>query len=597
MVAKHRKPPAKRKPHGEPSEKNRGGAKTDPSAPGPQPASGQRPPWHWLLSWAILAALIALVYAPTLDNEFVSFDDRKYIYENELVVGDGGLGAIWGDLSNKKPRVHYNPMTYTTWWLEHRLVGLGPEKGEASLGPPAHPLYHINQMLLHAVNAGLLMWIIRLFGGGFGLCVSLGLLFALHPLNVESVAWMAERKNLLASMFYLLSLGLYVKFARITAKQASCAKPGTPYLLYCGALASCLAALLSKSIAVTLPPMLVVADMLVHGRWHWRAVGRSGPFFLLALVFIGITIERETHLAKSWTNLPIAERWPVLFAVPVHYLEKLLLPLNQALIYPLWDLSLANSRYWVALLVDACVLAGLWRFRRRIPALAWFGFALFLLTIAPVSGLKQFIWMQFSFVSDHYMYLGTAGLLIAIGAAAYPCLCGNRTATVAATAAVAALCAFYGWRARSLADTWQNNFTLWEHTLAVNPDANVANINMGNHYVRKGQHDVALPYYLKARDLLPENITRNVTVARTYRILGDYDKALEYYRIAREAEKERYPRATKTQIELGTLLAALGRREEALAELEDAKRKSPPPQARVDYWLQMVRMNKVPRLK
>ena len=236
--------------------------------------------WMWACALVMAVAIVG-VYWNTLGNEFLTFDDRKYIYKNELVTGDGGLAAIWGDLWNEKPKLHYRPLTFTVFWIEHQLVKLEPPDtgGEKFVNLPAHPLYHWTQILFHAANAILVLFVLRALRIPFLASVLVAVFFAIHPVNVASVAWMAELKNVLSGVLFWLALLLYIHHRR----------SGSGPWLYLAAVAAFALALLAKVAVIILAPVLIVTDRLLDRRWSWGAVVRSSSFFALGLVAARLT--------------------------------------------------------------------------------------------------------------------------------------------------------------------------------------------------------------------------------------------------------------------------------------------------------------------
>ncbi len=555
------------------------------------PAVDSAPVWRsWAAVIVILVAVVA-VYRVTLENEFVTFDDRKYIYENTLVTGDGGLGAIWADLWNPRPRLHYYPLTFSTFWIEHKLVGLAPPGAEFTNGVrfPAHPLYHWTQMILHAINAGLILFVLRALGVRFPIAVFTSAFFALHPVNVCSVAWMAERKNLVSSLFLWTALLLYISYRRRSQAVSSPRKRGV--WLYGSSILAFVLALCGKAAAVVLAPVLILTDRVLDRRWTWQSVGRSLPFFALALVMAGITSMREQFIAKSWEPLAYPVRPFIAVSAVVHYVAKMLLPVKQALIYPRWPESLLVPRYWISLAVVMVAGYLIWRCRKRLGDLWLWGLGLFLLTVAPVIGLKNFIWMQYAFVSDHYMYYGSAGVILMIAlllerwcrVAAAPGADGqpdarfrfNRTRLAIVGALSLAALAACGWRSVQQCRTWRDNETLWTHTIAVSPDCMVARMNLGNHYGRCGKYEQALEQYREQARIDPHFATAWRSCARTARTLQSRDEAVAYYQRAVAAADAKNPRAWSIHAEYADYLGSLNRREQAVAEYQTILKKRP----------------------
>jgi hypothetical protein len=529
-------------------------------------------PLRWFFLSALLIALAVIgLYQTTLENEFLTFDDRKYIYENEFVIGDGGLGAIWGDINNKKPRLHYNPMTYTTFWIEHQLFGLEPPDvdPEKVWSRAAHPVYHWTQMVLHAINAALLLFALRAIGIRFPVALFAVAFFALHPVNVASVAWMAERKTLVSALFMWITFLLYVHHRR---------RESGGHWFYLASIGTFALALVSKGACAVLAPVLIVTDRVLDRSWSWASAARSLPFFAMGLIMANIISAREGFIAKSWVPTEVWLRPFLAVSALVHYVVKMLVPVKQAIIYPRWAESLDNPRYWISLavvIVAACLIR---RYRAWLGDQWLWGLALFLLTVAPVLGLKHFIWMQFAFVSDHYMYYGSIGVVLMVGLLLERWWRAGQKRIRMTIVAVVCLLALGGcaWRSIQLCRTWKNNATLWQHTLSIAPDCALANGNLGNSYFRHGMYEEALERYEHWITIEPNFARARRAAARAAKELGLVDKAIEHYQSAVAIANAKEPRSYSIRAEYAGYLVTVKRYPEALAEYEEVLKRRPP---------------------
>ena len=404
-------PPAQTAPrHGAGGAPGRAGppAQTAPrhgagGTPGPSGLSGPSGPLAPLAPFAAisrrdlaavlgLALLVAASYFPALSGGFV-WDDRAFTRE-PLVHRWSGLWDIWlspGDISNEG---HYWPLVYTTFWLEHKLWGLAP------FG------YHLVNLLLHLLNC-VLVWrlLAKLAVPG---AWAVAAVFAVHPLHVESVAWIIERKDLLSTAFYLGAVLVWVRFTETPTRGR-----------YALALGLFVAGLLSKSMVVTLPAALVV--------WHWWKRGavtatdwlRLAPFFAVGLAItladLAFYTAREP-LALGWSGL---ERVLIAARALWFYAGKLLWPADLVVIYPHWEVHAGDVVGWVAV-AGAVALAGvLWAARHRLGRGPVAGVAFFAVTLSPVLGFVDYGYMQFSFVADRFQYLAGLGVMavVVVGAA------------------------------------------------------------------------------------------------------------------------------------------------------------------------------------
>jgi hypothetical protein len=336
----------------------------------------------------------------------------------------------------------------------------------------------------------------------------------------------------------------------------------------------------------------VITDRLLDGRWTWKSVARSVPFFVLAAGIAAITTTREQSIAKSWDSVDLSLRPFIAVSAIVHYVTKMLLPIHQAIIYPRWSESLWTPRYWISLVVVAAAAGLIWRYRRWLGDHWLWGLGLFLLTVAPVIGLKDFIWMQYAFVSDHYMYYGSTGVILMVGLllekwcrqpASFR---RSRVATAGALSLVAlAAC---GWRTVQQGATWKNNETLWTHTLTISPDCMIARLNLGNLRDRQGDLERALAEYKEMARIDPTFARAWLSCADVTRRLDRPEEAIQYYRTAVAAVEAKSPRSWSVHTQYADYLRSLGRNPEALAEYQAILRKRPPNAAAIQRAIQEI---------
>ena len=405
-MARKRNPRAARKqnprvrtpppPHGN-------GAPRKPPMPAAFPAPGMFPGVpgaHIALASAALCLLVAVSYFPALAAGFV-WDDEILIRAMPIHTWSG-LAQIWFTPSAlRQYEGHYWPLLYTTFWLEHKLWGLTP------LG------YHLVNLLLHT-GAVLLLWrLLRQLGvpgAWFAAAV-----FAVHPLHVESVAWVIGRKDILVTLFYLSSVLAYVRFAEMPRGG----RRGGQYLL---AMALFVLGLLSKSVTITLPVALLL--------WHWWRYGRvtladfnyTLPFFLIGL---GITLADYSYYANNEQisfAYTLLERGLIAARALAFYAGKLLWPAGLTGVYPRWEPGIGDLLAWGCAVGGAAVVAVLWHRRRQLGRGPLAGLLFFAVALSPVLSFVDFGYMQFSFVADRYQYLAGIGLIaVVVGAASRAC--------------------------------------------------------------------------------------------------------------------------------------------------------------------------------
>ena len=345
----------------------------------------------WLAEWALLVAVVALAYAPALSGGML-WDDAGHITRPDLRSWHG-MWRIWSELGATQ---QYYPVLHSAFWLEHRFWG------DWLLG------YHLTNAFLHATAAFLLVLVVRRLGLPGALFA--GLIFALHPVYVETVAWISEQKNTLSSVFYLASALAYLEFDERRRRFD-----------YCMAFALFVLAVLSKTVAATLPAALLVVFWWRRGHLSWvRDIRPLAPWFVFAVVAGLYTawFERAVIGARGEEfGLTLLQRCVLAGRVIWFYLGKLVWPDNLMFIYPRWTIDSRDWRQYLFLFGGVALAAGLWAFRRRTRGpLA--GFLFFTGTLLPVLGFFDVYPFRFSYVADHFQYLASTGIIVPFAAAA-----------------------------------------------------------------------------------------------------------------------------------------------------------------------------------
>ena len=531
-----------------------------------------------LVAAAVLGGLVVAAYFPAFLAGFV-WDDR--IFTGTPLVRDwSGLWRIWFSPAEIENEAHYWPLLYTTFWLEHKLWGYAPAG------------YHVVNVLLHFANT-LLLWrlLARLAVPGAWVVAAV---FAVHPLHVESVVWIMERKDVLSGLFYLAAFSAWIRFVEETRPK----RRRRSYLL---ALALFVLGLLSKSIVVTLPAALAI--------WHWWRQGRVtgadlyrlAPFFAVGLAFA------VADVAFSSTREPVSLGYSMIERVLIaahalwFYVGKLLWPADLAVIYPHWEVNLADLREWGYVAAAVALAAALWLLRRRIGRGPLAGALFFTVTLSPVLGFVDYGYMQFSFVADRYQYLAGIGVMAVLaGAAAHGA--GKlpevgRKGAMGAAGVVLIVLGTLTWRQAGI---YRDGVTFFSHVIAHNPTAREAHRNLGEALTREGRWEEALAAFRIAVELAPEEAREHSNVGAALIKLDRMDEAEEPLRhalalnprstyalqnlAAMEVMRQRYgealglyrrlaevsPRNPSAHHGLGTALFYLDRLDEALDALERA---------------------------
>ncbi len=446
-----------------------------------------------------LALGVAASFLPAFQAGFV-WDDG--VFSGEPVVREAsGFLNIWLSPRDMRNEGHYWPVTYTTFWLEHKLWGLNP------LG------YHLVNVLLHMANV-LLLWRLldRLAVPGAWIVAAV---FAVHPLHVESVAWVIERKDLLSGLFYLTSFLAYVRFVEGRSRRG--------YLL---ALVLFVAGLLSKTVVVTLPAALLI--------WHWWQRGRiaggdllrTAPFFAigLAIAFADTAFYRTREVLAL--DYSLVERILIAARALWFYAGKLVWPTDLAVIYPLWEIRTGDPLAWAFVALAVALPAALWLGRGRWGRGPLACVAFYAATLSPALGLIDYGYMQFALVADRFQYLAGIGLLTLIVAAlvrgADRLPAAGITSAKIVLAAVLAVLGTLTWRH---AANFRDNLTLFSHIVSLNPEARGAHVNLSRALMDAGRHEEGLDASRSAVEQNPEDPSAHTNLGVALMNLGRFGPA------------------------------------------------------------------------
>ncbi|HNW08922.1 MAG: tetratricopeptide repeat protein [Verrucomicrobia bacterium] len=469
-----------------------------------------------------LILLVVLLYLPSLSAGFI-WDDDVMLTNNPLVKAARGLYDIW--FSTTLP--DYFPLTSTTFWLEWRLWGMRP------FG------YHLTNVLLHALGAVLLWRVLaRLAVPGAWVAA---LVWAIHPVCVASVAWIAERKNTLSMVFFWLSILWYLRSedrAPAVAGPQPAAR-GSPARWYWLSLLAFLLALLSKTSVVALPLVLWLCAWWRHGNLSRRDLWRSAPFFVLALVLGLVTVWFQTYRGLGTGMISSADprlvrvlggTWAVW-----HYLFKALLPLNLMMIYPRWTIDPRSLLTYLPALVGFGLAGLFWVYRRSWGRPLLFALGYHVVTLAPVLGFFDMGFLAYSRAADHWQYLALAGgVALVIGGGAH--WLRRRFKGFPDSVAdgggewliiLAVLLAVLTWRHQAV---FASSERLWRETLARNPTAWVAHNSLGLILAGQGKLTEAVEHYTEALRLNPSDPASHYNFANALVEQGKLDEAAAHYR-------------------------------------------------------------------
>ena len=435
----------------------------------------------------ILGALVTASYFPALWGEFI-WDDFL-LMKLKAVSSWDGIWRLWFDpatayLQRDAVEGHYWPLLYTTFWIEHKLWGFAP------LG------YHAINLLLHFANTALL-WRLLLRLGVPGAWFAAAV-FAVHPLHTESVAWIISRKDLLSALFYL-SLSAFFVWTRFVETPRT--------RRYVAALLLFAAALLCKSVAITLPAALLIWQWWKEGRITPKGLLRVVPFFLVGLVVGGFDIwfyKSKTALSFDYS---VYERVLIASRSLWFYLEKLVWPADLAVIYPHWEIDATDPFGWGYFIAAVAVAATLWIMRHRIGRGPLACALFFAVTLSPTLGLVDYSYMGHSFVADRFQYLAGIGAIILFVVVAVRA--ADRLSPAAHKAAkgialvVLALLGIATW---NQAGVYKNELSLFKHVIAHNPRSWAAHQNVGMALLKLNQFEEAERHLRNSLEIFPLNV-------------------------------------------------------------------------------------------
>lgn len=491
----------------------------------------------------ILVAATIFAYRPAWHGGFI-WDDDEYVTKNHLLVAPDGLGRIWFSLDSPS---QYFPLTYTTFRIERGLWGLNPTG------------YHWVNILLHAANALLLWWLLtRLKIPGAWLAAGI---FALHPVQVESVAWITERKNVLMGFFFLLTLLAWTKFVDEETTRR--------WRFYALSLILFLLALFSKSTACTLPAALFLILWLQEKRIEWRRLWQIVPFLLfgLAMGLVAVWWERYHQGTRgSMFALGLPERLIVATHAVWFYPGKLLWPTNLTFIYPSWTIAPSDplSYGWLAAGIALC--SAIYFTRRYLGRGVEVGAVFFVATLSPVLGFIMLYTFRYTFVADHYQYLACIGP-IALASAGMVKLTGSVRLGPRILAALGALTfATLGTLTWHQSAIYRDIETLWRTTIERNPDCWMAENNLGVALVEKNAVDEAIVHYEKSLRMHPDYPQAHYNYGNALLLKGRVDEAIAESREALTLQAN----DPDAHVALGNALLTKGLIDDAIAEYSKA---------------------------
>jgi len=522
-------------------------------------ALGPLAPMEWGAGFVLILLLVVTVYRPALNAGFI-WDDDDYVTANMTLRDVEGLTRIWTEPTSIP---QYYPVVHTTFWIEYQLWG-------------DHPLgYHLDNVILHAVNA-FLLWLVLLRLGVPG-AFMVAAVFAVHPVHTESVAWVTERKNVLSGCFFLLSLLAYLRFRPLVDDASPNERGSVRFYLF-----SCvfyLAALLSKSVTVSLPAVLLLLTWWKKGRLFLKDLLPLVPMFLVGFIAASATVWLEKfHVGAQgleW-NYTLLERVLIAARALWFYAGKLIWPHPLIFNYPRWNVVVDLAYWYIFAAGFVFTLAVLWCLRRHVGRGPFTALCLFAGVLFPALGFFDVYPMRYSFVADHFQYLASI-CLITLGVAAvvryfsraFP---GRFWVLGTCFLAVVTVLGTLTYRQSLI---YESANTLWLDTVKKNPASWMAYYHLG--WIRSGEGKVAEAetYYRRAIEhSSPPNKHHYMAMNNLAMLLvrqGEFVEAEALYREALELAPD-YAVALNN---LGGLLRDVGRCDEALDYIDRSLSLSP----------------------
>jgi hypothetical protein len=503
----------------------------------------------------VCAAVVA-VYWPVLYAQTISFDDTQYLVENVLVKNPGWPSA-WRFISEVlKPSTvegYYQPLSMISLMLDYSIGGR-----EDNLLP-----FHRTSLVLHTANTAMIIVLLYLLFGQVWIAAAVGLLFGLHPMTVEPVPWVGERKTLLAAFFALWSLVLYIRYAEKNT-----------WKLYIGCLILYLLALVSKPTSVPLPALMLLLDFWPLKKLKWRRVSEKIPFFVIGGIFAIITYISQTRTAGS-ISPGRAGLWRITLIVChniIFYLYKIIWPVNLSSHYPFPEpLSLSQSAV-LAGVIGTCILVSLLIVSLRRTRAAFTGWLLFFVAILPTLGVVGFTNV---IASDKFVYLPSIGLLMILAAflgwlcrianvrkSAIGCVMIFIIVLIVACAEAVAV--------RSYLVYWRDSVAYFQRMVSIQPRLYLAHYNLGVPYGKLGRYAEAIDSYKQAIRLKPDYAEAHNNLGAIYGKLNRYDEAIDSYKQAVKIKP-----AAVTYNNLGAIYTKLGRYTEAIGAYKQAIKVKP----------------------
>lgn len=512
-----------------------------------------------LIGFFLIAAIV-LIYLPVTKFGFVDYDDVRYVVKNTHVKNGLTINNIkWAFFAFYEANWH--PVTWISHMMDVQIFGMDPG------------MFHVINIIFHTLNSLLLFLFFNKATGRIGASAIISVLFAIHPVHVESVAWIAERKDVLSTFFLMLTLLSYLKYVISKKKWA-----------YFSTLSFFSLGLMSKPMIVTLPCLLLLLDYwplcrlfaireccVINGqdvKSETYPIIEKIPFFLLSIFSSWITVvaQQADGAVASENVLPYTVRIQNSFISYFKYIGNILYPTDLSVIYPYPD-EIPFGLFFIAFAMTVLFVSISFYYSKSKPYIA-FGVFWFLGTLVPVIGILQ---VGSQAMADRYLYIPAIGVYVIIAMFWHDLFVKYKYIKKWVVAILAGFFVFLVYKASVQTTYWKDGVSLFEHAINVTEKNYIAHDNLGRHMASLGKIDEAISHYRRAIDIMPNESTFHNYLAAAYKMKGDYDSAIKHFEIANNLN----PRQVESLSNMASIFYEKGDFKKSLSLIEKALKINP----------------------
>ena len=481
-----------------------------------------------------LALVTLLAYVRLCGNEFVDYDDPEYVTENPHVYGGISYQSIIWAFSNPH-EANWHPLTWISHMLDCELFGLNPA------------MHHLTNLLFHIANTLLLFWIFQRMTGKVWPSAIISALFALHPLHVESVAWVAERKDVLSTFFWFATTAAYVRYT-----EHVCVRRYFPVVLFFAF------GLMAKPMVVTLPFVLLLMDYWPLERFKWKVITEKAPLFILTAISCTVTYLAQQAEGSVGLIEKLSLKYRIANAVTsyVTYIIKIFFPARLAVLYPHQGENLPLFQVLLCAVTLLILSVGVVLFARQKKYLLS-GWLWYLGTLVPVIGLIQ---VGYQSIADRYTYIPATGIFIIIAWGVPELLSRWRYRKIVLSIISVAIVFALSFLTHRQVKYWKNSLTLFNRTVEVTKNNYIIHSNYGYSLSNAGQKDLAIQHLNESLRIKPDYTKAMINLGAVLKDLGRTNEAVEQWERVLELDAYNAP----THSNLGLVLTEQGEYNKAI---------------------------------